>query len=303
MKKVFSSNATLAHVWASQSQETGKANSMFFQGTEIYSYGRHYCIAKLFGKVALVNSNGYSNSTAKHTRHVRRAITHLATFDVPNVYNPTAQENITYLANQVADSMKHLIKCLNVCTWNDKGEIYEVDRIQHAVKKFNLYCETFNIQDSITLDEETLADLKAIHAEKLVKTKLREAARTARQAVEYAERQKANEARWAKEELEYKESVKAWKLFQGSIKGYSDQVFLRINQEKNLVETSRGADVPLDEALSLIMRINRNEAVQGVKIGSFEVKELTPSHLVIGCHNIPLEEMNKVFSLTGVNNA
>jgi hypothetical protein len=199
--------------------------------------------------------------------------------------------------------MKHLIKCLNVSTWNDLGGMFELDRIKDAVKDFNLYCETFAIQDSIVLDEETLADLKAIYDEKLVKSKVREAARSERRKAEYAKYEKEREERRVKEELEYKESVKAWKLFQGSIKGYSDQVFLRINQEKNLVETSRGADVPLDEALSLIMRINRNEAVQGVKIGSFEVKELTPSHLVIGCHNIPLDEMNKVFSLSGVNNA
>jgi hypothetical protein len=298
MKKVFSSNATLAHVWASQSQETGKANSMFFQGTEIFSYGHHYCIAKLFGKVALVNSRGYSNSTAKHTSNVRRAITHLVTFDVPNVFEPTAQENVTHLANNVADAMLSLIRCLNVSEHK-----WELKRINEAAQDFNLYCETFNIQDRIVLDAETLADLEAIHTEKLVKTLVRTTARQERNRLEWIAREKIQEERRVKAEIEYKESVKAWKLFQGSIKGYSNEVFLRINQEKNLVETSRGADVPLDEALSLIMRINRNEAVQGVKIGSFEVKELTPSHLVIGCHNIPLDEMNKVFSLTGVNNA
>jgi hypothetical protein len=214
------------------------------------------------------------------------------------VFNPTAQENITYLANNVADAMLSLIRCLNVSEHK-----WELKRINEAVQDFNLYCETFNIQDRIVLDEETLADLEAIHAEKLVKTRVRTTARQERNRLEWIALEKANEERKAKAEIEYKESVKAWKLFQGSIKGYSDQVFLRINQEKNLVETSRGADVPLDEALSLIMRINRNEAVQGVKIGSFEVKELTPSHLVIGCHNIPLDEMNKVFSLSGVNNA
>jgi hypothetical protein len=258
---------------------------MFFQGTRIYSYGTHYCIAELHSangqRVALVNSNGYSISTAKHTNYTRRALTHLTQFVVPNVSNPQDAENITHLANKVADSITDILRARNVNEWM-------LNRVNGSIRDFNLYCETFAIQDNITLDAETLADIDAIYREKLEQTNKRDAEKRAKRALE---RQK--------EEQEFKESVKAWKLFQGNLKGYSNEVFLRLNVEKNLVETSRGADVPLDQALKLVQLVETKQVKQGFKIGSFEVRELTDTHLVIGCHNIPLTEMRNVF---GVNN-
>ena len=49
MKNVFN-NRQLAHVWANQSQDTGRnANgSMFFESDTIYSYGRHYAMARIY---------------------------------------------------------------------------------------------------------------------------------------------------------------------------------------------------------------------------------------------------------------
>ena len=79
MKKVFSSHASLSHAWANQTHEIGKSSAMFFEGPVIYSYGYHYEIARFIEapnglSVVFINSNGYSNSTAKHTNHVIRAI-------------------------------------------------------------------------------------------------------------------------------------------------------------------------------------------------------------------------------------
>jgi hypothetical protein len=62
MKKVFSSHASLAHAWANQTHEIGKASAMFFDGPVIYSYGYHYEIARFIQapngeKVCFINSN------------------------------------------------------------------------------------------------------------------------------------------------------------------------------------------------------------------------------------------------------
>lgn len=77
-KQVFSSNSQLAHVWAQQTQDTGRANNTFFQGRSIYSYGHHYVSGMIHkaksGKAfALINSTRYSNSTCKHTGLAWRA--------------------------------------------------------------------------------------------------------------------------------------------------------------------------------------------------------------------------------------
>jgi hypothetical protein len=89
MKTVFSSNLELSKVWANQTQQIGRASNMFFDGEIIYSYGHHYQIAHFIDapngqKVCFINSNGFSNSTAKHTNHVWRSIPKdILTFYVP----------------------------------------------------------------------------------------------------------------------------------------------------------------------------------------------------------------------------
>ena len=89
MKTVFSSNSELSKVWANQTQQRGRASNMFFDGETIYSYGHHYQIAHFIDapngqKVCFINSNGFSNSTAKHTNHVLRSIPKdILTFYVP----------------------------------------------------------------------------------------------------------------------------------------------------------------------------------------------------------------------------
>tara|TARA_R110000868_G_scaffold66014_6_gene196999 strand:- start:844 stop:1623 length:780 start_codon:yes stop_codon:yes gene_type:complete len=256
---------------------------MFFQGNRIYSYGMHYCIAQIHGRAVLINSNGYSNSTAKHTGHVRRAFTHRTTFSVPNVSNPQSPDNLTHLSNNVADAVYSLIVCNKV-----SREAWELERIAELIGTFNAYCVEFDIADRIDLDAETLADLKALHAAKLARTIELDNGKAARDAIKAA-----------KAEVEFKESVKAWKSFQGNLKGYSNEVFLRVNADRQLVETSRGASVPLDAANELVNDILSGKPVAGKRIGSFEVTRLTDTHVIIGCHNIPLVEMKRVFSIGG----
>lgn len=78
MKTVFS-NSELVHVGASQSQQEGRNSngSLFFEGATIYSYGRHFSIARFVAPgVVLFNGSSYSNTTAKHQSDVRRAVRH-----------------------------------------------------------------------------------------------------------------------------------------------------------------------------------------------------------------------------------
>jgi len=79
MKTVFNSHAQLANVFASQTQYTGRTNSMFFERETAYSYGKHYIAAKFMNadngeKVCFINKNRYSNSTAKHCQKLWNAI-------------------------------------------------------------------------------------------------------------------------------------------------------------------------------------------------------------------------------------
>jgi hypothetical protein len=91
MKHVFS-NSQLAHVWASQSQESGRnANgSMFFDGNTMYSYGRHYAMATIHkdtngNKLVLVNEHRYSMTTGRQRSDVLDAIRGTRYIMVPDV--------------------------------------------------------------------------------------------------------------------------------------------------------------------------------------------------------------------------
>ncbi len=72
------SNEKLAELY-SRGEQSGQGSNMFIKGETIYSYGEHYKIAtrlnpqqKFATNIEYVfNSDGYSNTTAKHKAHVR----------------------------------------------------------------------------------------------------------------------------------------------------------------------------------------------------------------------------------------
>lgn len=66
MKTIFSSNEKLTEMFNKQSQHFGKANSLFFEGNILYSYGYHYPLAIVNENYILINDIGYSVTTSKH---------------------------------------------------------------------------------------------------------------------------------------------------------------------------------------------------------------------------------------------
>lgn len=85
MQRVFGSHSEVAHVWAQQSQDEGRASRVFFEGATIYSYGRHFP-AGIFlrndagAEIVAINDDGYSVSTSKHMGYIRGAVSHKTRF-------------------------------------------------------------------------------------------------------------------------------------------------------------------------------------------------------------------------------
>lgn len=53
----------------------GSGSRMFIEGDTVYSYGRHFPIARrVSADVVVCNSNGYSGSTARHKSYVKSAL-------------------------------------------------------------------------------------------------------------------------------------------------------------------------------------------------------------------------------------
>jgi len=74
----MATHQTVATRWVAGHDETARGYAMFFDGKTIFSYGRHYAIARFVetarGTVCLFNSEGYSVSTAKHRTITARAL-------------------------------------------------------------------------------------------------------------------------------------------------------------------------------------------------------------------------------------
>lgn len=120
MKKVFSSHREVAHIWAQQNKEEGRACNVFFKGTKIYSYGKHFVIANFVKpNVVLFNSENYSISTSKHQTYVLRAIpNNVRVFNVPDVDGYGHFRNIEFFLTSIRNSVydaKRSLKYTDSC--------------------------------------------------------------------------------------------------------------------------------------------------------------------------------------------
>ena len=76
MKKVFSSNYDVIHLFAQRTQDEARTqtNNVFFKNNELYSYGYHYLLAEFINEeTILINNTSYSNSTSKHINIITQA--------------------------------------------------------------------------------------------------------------------------------------------------------------------------------------------------------------------------------------
>lgn len=47
MRTVLRHTNEVCHYWANQIQPEGRAGNVYFDGPRIYSYGRHFCMARI----------------------------------------------------------------------------------------------------------------------------------------------------------------------------------------------------------------------------------------------------------------
>lgn len=88
MKTVFNNYPTLIQAWLSGHYDSGRTSAtmswythemvtrLFFEGEHLYSYGKHYELARMVkgGDVILITSDNYSKTTQKHKRILDREL-------------------------------------------------------------------------------------------------------------------------------------------------------------------------------------------------------------------------------------
>jgi hypothetical protein len=286
MKKVFSSHSQLAHVWANQLQESGRASSMFFEGPVIYSYGYHYEIARFIDapngqKFCFVNANGYSNSTAKHTSHVINAIPDgIPTFRVPFVRNSQGVNNKISLETlpAVIDKIKENITDLLAKQVKARTDFrYFVDA-SNLLDDANEICQAFNIFPLCLVDFPLWSKAR----EKSVLIRETQNQREEQKRANQLQKDLENLDKWLNNE------------YNGTL--YNLPVYFRLISDGKMVQTSRGAVVSKDAAVLLYKRATNGLNIRGEKIEGFSVLENNPDTIKIGCHAINWSIANEFFS-------
>ncbi|TCC98799.1 hypothetical protein [Pedobacter hiemivivus] len=286
----YSDQASCAHAWAHQLTPCGKASNFFFDGASIYSYGRHFPIATLDGNRAFFTTRNYSVSTSAHKSLVRSAISDKEIIYVQ--FLPVSDEKITSESPFIKKNVDFWIESITseVRNFLEKPKktllLKSIDEqiylLQSLVRAFSGDAS----QDLITLLESPV--LK--QAAELI---------TSRHALKEIRDRKRNASRL----VTFEKSVLEWENgIIGTLKTTHpidpNLSYLRLGSAKDHIETSKGIKVPLQEARYFWMYICQMMGITGMKhtfrILNFQVQEINPEFIRVGCHTIPVLQINKI---------
>lgn len=287
MKKVFSSHNEAAHIWASQSQYEGRASRVFFEGEIIYSYGRHFPVARFapeYGDIVLFTSRGYSSSTGKHKGVIRAAIPDsYQVIYCDDVSRPAShnlgiwEDKVNYLREKFADSSRKPTRARLAL---------EIASFTNAARA---YCDALKIDapafTCTTTDEDDAREYGAIAERK------RDANRETRRIEQDRIRK-----------LEAAERFALWltgeNVYSGGFELYPTT--LRLKGEE--IQTSRGAKIPVDDALKIYPLLERTKrgggkleaGLHNINLGQYRFNSFDGNTLVVGCHSIAWNEIEKM---------
>ena len=277
MKKVFN-NDQVCHVFVNQSQEEGRGNNIFFQGDEIFSYGEHYLMGKIFDvkgqKVILVNDDVYSISTAKH-RHKLFSALHgredFKVFSVPFPRSLEIEENEAALSNVLVNLIDDALNVRVIKPYMSESGSFEFmfERIYAALVELNDFRALIGLKalevPSLFLDAITESHAKAWESYR---------ARNTPEALAKKEEEgkKRDAQKQAKEAKDLEEKITLFRL--GHYVRLPNLPFDLLRVSGNEVETSRGARLPLDQALKMLESIKAGRFNVGDRVGHFSLERV-----------------------------
>lgn len=298
MKKVLNPS-DVAHYFANKVQSEGRTSSSnFYFNTDykgnisIFSYGSHFCIARhvenLQGQKAVTFTNRrYSNTTATQIATVRQACNHI---DKIYCYDPSSStaENL----EQWLKNVNSIIGAINSAK-QQRSKLKAFEQLESVKSEVNIYCEFWGLNLE-TENKELFIALQSNDFTDLLKFKEQQ-----------DEIQKEKRALMAIKALkEHKENLKKWRKFDGRYNRLYTRIeqvdYLRFNTSTNRVETSQGIEIPLRTAKDFYSKV-----LETVKTGKcticgsdfmdkYEVKEISKDHVIVGCHNITIKEIQKL---------
>jgi hypothetical protein len=307
------------HVWAHQRAGYGRANgkNVFFDGPVIFSYGRHFPMAKLLLKrgepvAVFVTTNRSSVTTMGHLSDVRSAVSHLKTFYVSDVLVTDHKVHLKEYKTRIA-AAADMVKRGKSATLN---HIHSLDRV---IAEGNDYAAYFGLKTRFDYPEGfDVAAERARGVVEVEKQRERDANRDERQRERDAARLAADRVKYAADFAVYDADVAAWLAGQRNEfpsrprdpddrqSWYAD-VPTRLRVRGSRIETSRGAVVSVEHAKPLLAEIRKGggsvvEMPVEFRVGDYgHVKlDFLRKYVSIGCHNIAFDEIERIAAQLGL---
>lgn len=294
MKTVARSNEELAHWWASQNKEEGRANNYYFEGAYLYSYGRHFCVGRILPSgAAIITSQSYGMATSKHINYAHRAVAHKT---VLTCYDPSESAPVNkFQANQ--DIASALAEAITERRVKPETRVKSRARALAIAETFNAYLLALPVAEREGIALIDVSNLEGVR-EELIRVKKEEAEKREQHHKKQAELQKV---RAKAREKGLKERLQLWRGFAVGISGglHDLPVALRRNPGPiDRIETSHGAEIPTEEAIALwkiIQQVREGDATLGRqqrRLGMYMLNQINEDGSIkVGCHNIPYSEL------------
>jgi len=289
MRKVLRNHMEVCHFWANRVQGSGQANNMRFEGDLLYSYSTP--IAKhLSPTVTLFDSTSFSNSTSKHQRYARRASHAQTKLYLPcrdkryrSDLQPYSREGMEREINELLEKAARATK-------------YSNDYLSNArqlARDWNTYVETVYPDESKRPSEYhpllPVPELDPNLREKIRERQRAQAEAERKREAEQAEKDKELLATITEQLVKWRNdpTITSWNRYAATRLPPA----LRISADGERVETSWQADVPLSHAQRLWGLLQQRVVRESERVGHYAVKSATDQTLTIGCHKIPMTEV------------
>jgi len=301
-RQVFPTDA-IPHMWAHQQQHSARnGRNLFYEGDSIYSYGYHYCIARLInnGNAVLFNSNDSSVTTQKQKHDVRRAIpSYTEIFDVPRP-RETPESNYPDLIRDYQDAVTALSEAKS-----KPSKAVKWATVKHQHNKVRNFAEYFELEFTSLFPDnhEEFEEIAEEHKDKVAARRIvlnqqrdeRNAERRARWEAERLERLK--EAAESLEQWRNDPSKSAYKI------QYQAETALRLIEDGKTIQTSRGAVFPASHAklaIKVIEKVRESGVAwhrngQQVRLGHYNIDTIEANGDVrAGCHFVKYDEIKLI---------
>jgi hypothetical protein len=190
------------------------------------------------------------------------------------------EDNLRFYADEIQEAAITARRARSQRDW-------KAARVTELVEEANAYSQWFSLRTRFKVPSDT---------------KLKTLIETARQE---AQRRREEEKRRREERLkEMQEAIEKWQAGDERVRLPWDcpDIFLRVRGE--IVQTSRGAEVPLAHAVKILPIVRSGQTYEhnghSIHLGHFRIDKIDQHGLKAGCHFIKREEIERLAQTLGL---